>query len=59
MLAAEKTVRHANKKYHWSKALEKAGQRVRYWKTRLSDLQSNTAIAVQALLRFKSEPPLN
>jgi hypothetical protein len=43
MLAAEKKVRPAEHKYHWSKMLDQAGHSVRYWKTRLSDLRNNSS----------------
>jgi hypothetical protein len=43
MLAAEKKVRPTNRKYHWSKALDQAGYRIRYWKTRLSDFRNHSA----------------
>jgi hypothetical protein len=42
MLAAERKVRSPDRKYLWSKQLDQAGYRVRYWKTRLSDLRNNS-----------------
>ena len=43
MLAAEKKVRHADRKYHWSKQLDQAGYALRYWQTLLSDRRCNSS----------------
>jgi hypothetical protein len=43
MLAAEKTVRHPDRKYQWSKQLDEAGYGVWYWKMRLSAQKCNSS----------------
>jgi hypothetical protein len=43
MLAAEKRVRPADRKYHWSKTLDQAGYCVRYWKICLSDIRNHSS----------------
>jgi hypothetical protein len=41
MLASERKVRHAERKYHWSKQLDQAGYSVQYWQIRILDRQCN------------------